>query len=72
MAEPEAEAAWRAEFERSGAAQLRDVLNSGAGFTNELKRQAAFGSVMKPKRNGSSRSKPTTMSGGPSWLLSLL
>ncbi len=42
MAEPEVEAAWRAEFERSGATQLRDALNSGYGFTDELKRQAAF------------------------------
>ena len=42
MAEPEVEAAWRAEFERSGATQLRDVLNSGDGLTDELKRQAAF------------------------------
>ncbi|MGB6286319.1 MAG: hypothetical protein WBG18_18205 [Xanthobacteraceae bacterium] len=42
MAEPEVEAACRAEFERSGATQLRDALNSGDGFTDELKRQAAF------------------------------
>jgi hypothetical protein len=42
MAEPEVEAAWRAEFKRSGAKQLRDALNSGDGFTDELKRQAAF------------------------------
>jgi hypothetical protein len=41
MAEPEVEAAWRAEFERSGAKKLRDALD-GDGFTNELKRQAAF------------------------------
>jgi hypothetical protein len=41
MAEPEVEAAWRAEFERSGAKELRDALD-GDGFTNELKRQAAF------------------------------
>jgi hypothetical protein len=41
MAEPEVEAAWRAEFERSGAKELRDALNSD-GFTNELKRQEAF------------------------------
>ena len=39
-AEAEAEAAWRAEFERSGAAQLREA--SGDSFTDELKRQAAF------------------------------
>jgi hypothetical protein len=38
MAEPEVEAAWRAEFERSGAKELRDALD-GDGFTNELKRQ---------------------------------
>ena len=41
MAEPEVEAAWRAEFERSGAKALRDAL-SGEGLTDELKRQAAF------------------------------
>jgi len=41
MAGPEVEAAWRAEFERSGAKELRDVLDSD-GFRNELKRQAAF------------------------------
>ena len=41
MAEPEVEAAWGAEFERSGAKELRDVLDSD-GFRNELKRQAAF------------------------------
>jgi hypothetical protein len=41
MAEPEVEAAWRAEFERSGATQLRDALNNRKGFTDELKRQAA-------------------------------
>ena len=41
MAEQEVEAAWRAELERSGAKELRDALN-GDGFTNELKRQAAF------------------------------
>ena len=42
MAEPEVEAAWRAEFKRSGATQLRETPNSGGGFTDELKRQAAF------------------------------
>ena len=42
MAEPEVEEAWRAEFKRLGEAQLRDALNNGSGFTNELKRQAAF------------------------------
>ena len=31
-----------AAFERSGATQLRDALNNGDGFTDELKRQAAF------------------------------
>ena len=41
MAEPEVEAAWRAEFERSGVKELRDAL-SGDGFTDELKRQAAL------------------------------
>jgi hypothetical protein len=37
MAEPEVEAAWRAEFERSGAKEIRDALN-GDGLTNELKK----------------------------------
>jgi hypothetical protein len=32
----------RIEFKRTGATQLRDTLNSGGGFTDELKRQAAF------------------------------
>jgi hypothetical protein len=41
MAEPEVEAAWRAEFKRSCETQLRSTLNNG-GFTDELKRQAAF------------------------------
>jgi hypothetical protein len=41
MAEPEVEAAWRAEFERSGVKELRDALR-GDGFSDELKRQAAF------------------------------
>ena len=41
MAEPEVEAAWRAEFKRSGATQLRDA-KDGGGFTDELNRQAAF------------------------------
>ena len=31
MAEPEVEAAWRAEFERSGVKELRDAL-SGNGY----------------------------------------
>ena len=42
MAEPEVEAAWRAEFKRSGATELHDASNSGDGSTDELKRQAAF------------------------------
>ena len=41
MAEPEVEAAWRAEFKRSGATQLRDA-KDGDGFTDEMKTQAAF------------------------------
>jgi hypothetical protein len=40
MAEPEVEAAWRAEFKRSGATELHDASNSGGA--DELKRQAAF------------------------------
>ena len=41
LAEREVEAAWRAEFERSGVKGLRDAL-SGDGITDELKRQAAL------------------------------
>ncbi len=42
MAEPEVEAAWRAEFERIGETQIRETLNSGGGFGDEPRRQAAF------------------------------
>ena len=35
MADPEVEAAWRAEFKRIGEAQLRDALNSGVGIADE-------------------------------------
>ena len=42
MAEPEVEAAWRAEFKRIGAKQLRDALSGGVGIADEPKRQAAF------------------------------
>jgi hypothetical protein len=42
MAEPEVEAASRAEFKRIGETQLREALNSGGGFADEPKRQAAF------------------------------
>ena len=41
MAEPEVEAAWRAEFERSGVKELRNA-PSDDGLTDESKRQAAF------------------------------
>jgi hypothetical protein len=37
MAEPEVEAAWRAEFKRSGATELHDASNNGGGSTDELK-----------------------------------
>ena len=40
MPELEVEAAWRAEFKRSGATELHDASNSGDA--DELKRQAAF------------------------------
>ena len=71
MAEPEVEAAWRAEFKRIGETQVRDALNS---ITDESKndRQRFVGWVMKLRRGGTGRSKPTTMSGGPSSPLSLL
>jgi hypothetical protein len=42
MAEPEVEAAWRAEFERIGATELHDALSSDGGTTDELKSQAAL------------------------------
>jgi hypothetical protein len=42
MADPEVEAAWRAEFKRIGETQLRDTLNSCVVFANEPNRQAAF------------------------------
>jgi hypothetical protein len=42
MAEPEVEAAWRAEFERNGTTELHGVPNSDGASTDELKRQAAF------------------------------
>ena len=65
MAEPEVEAAWRAEFESSGVTQIRDALGGG-GVADEKVRQRFVGWVMKPKRGGSSRSKPTTISSGHS------
>jgi hypothetical protein len=42
MAEPEVEAAWRAEFKRSGATELHGAPNSDAASTDESKRRAAF------------------------------
>ena len=42
MAEPEVEAAWRAELNRIGEAQHGDALKSGSDVTDELKGQAAF------------------------------
>jgi len=42
MAEPEVEAALRAELNRIGEAQHRDGLKNGSGITDELKRRAAF------------------------------
>jgi hypothetical protein len=42
MAEPEVEAAWRAELNRIGEAKRHDALNSSSDFTDELKRQASF------------------------------
>jgi hypothetical protein len=41
MAEPEVEAAWRAEFKRSGA-ELHSAPNSDTASADELKRRAAF------------------------------
>ena len=42
MAEPEVEAALRAELDRIGEAQHGDALKSGSDVTDELKGQAAF------------------------------
>ena len=42
MADPEVEAAWRAEFKRIDNTQLRDAFNSGGAFADEPKRQSAF------------------------------
>jgi hypothetical protein len=42
MAEPEVEAAWRAELERIGATELHDALSSDGGTTDELRSQAAL------------------------------
>jgi hypothetical protein len=42
MAEPEVEAAWRAEFERSGTTQRRDAANNSGDSTHELKKQIVF------------------------------
>jgi hypothetical protein len=72
MAEPEVEAAWRAEFKRVGETQLGEALNSGGGFADEPKRQAAFRWLGEEvKRGGSGMRRPTTMSAGPSSPLSL-
>ena len=65
MAEPKVEAAWRTEFEWSGVTQIRDALGGG-GVADEKVRQRFVGWVMKPKRGGSSRSKPITISSGHS------
>jgi hypothetical protein len=42
MAEPEVEAAWRAEFKRSGATELHSAPNSDTASTDELKRRTAL------------------------------
>jgi hypothetical protein len=65
MAEPEVEAAWRAELTRI---HDTEAFQNGSDDPN-----AAFrGRVMKPKLGGSKRSAPTTTFGGPSLALSLL
>jgi hypothetical protein len=67
------EAAWRAEFKRIGETQLRDALNSGSGFTDEPKRQAAFRWLGDEAQAWRLREEqPTTTSGGPYSPLSLL
>ena len=42
MAEPEVEAAWRAEFKRSGATELHNPSNSGGTSIDESKRLGTF------------------------------
>ena len=66
MAEPEVEAAWRAEFTRI---HDTEALQNGS---RRSRRQRFVGRVMKPKLGGSTRSAPTTTFGGPSLALSLL
>jgi hypothetical protein len=41
MAEPEVEAAWRAEFERSSTTQRRDAANTSGDSADELKKRVA-------------------------------
>ncbi len=42
MAEPEIEAAWRAEFKRIGETEIRDAPNGDDSYTDELKREPTF------------------------------
>ena len=65
MADPELEAAWRAEFKRIHATEAFD------GGSDDPKARFV-GRVMKLKLSGSKRSTPTTIFGGPSLALSLL
>ena len=75
MAEPEVEAAWRAEFTldstpRTDAFTFTTPKRSKMALT--IRTQRFVGRVMKPKLGGSKRSAPTTTFGGPSLALSLL
>ena len=73
MAEPQVEAAWRAEFKRSGRHNsAKRPIAAVAPPMNCRSRQRFVGQVMKPKRGGSSRRKLTTMLGGLCWSPSLL
>ena len=60
MAEPEVEAAWRAEFTR-----IHDTEAFQNGFLT-TRRQRFVGRVRTLKFDGSKRSTPTTIFGGPS------
>ena len=62
MAEPNVEAAWRAEFKRIHATE---AFHSATCFLT-TRRQRFVGRVMKLKLDGSTMSIPTTIFGGPS------
>jgi hypothetical protein len=68
MGESEVEAAWRAEFERSGS--TLNAANTSGDSTDELKKQAAFHWLRDEA--DTQRLQEETMLGGPCWSPSLL